>query len=155
MYLKTDKAFHCAIGSKCQRFKVTISKKTVSTSLCPHERIASVLSGNVTSGGGDSSVKSTKNVRYNESQWMSETSAYLYKHKKIDVSKSSKKVVERKILQISENGWPKHFEPNEDQCVVCSGALSPPVKHQGRNLLKIGSFKIQGNNLKVSNFLTC
>ena len=63
---------------------------------------------------------------------MSKTSAYLYEHKKIDVSKSNKKKVERKILQISEKGWSKHFEPKEEVCVVCSGDLSPPVKHQGR-----------------------
>ena len=52
----------------------------------------------------DSGVKSAKNVRFNESQWMSQTSAYLYENKKLDVSKSNKKVVERKILELSEKG---------------------------------------------------
>ena len=132
VYLKSDNEFHCAIGSKCQRFKVTIAKKTVSTSLCPHERIASVLSGKVTANIEDSGVKSAKNVRFNESQWMSKTSAYLYENKKLDVSKSNKKVVERKILELSEKGWPKHFEPNTEMCAVCAATLGPPVKHQGR-----------------------
>lgn len=135
VYLKSDNEFHCAIGSKCQRFKVTIAKKTVSTSLCPHERIASVLSEKVTADVEDSGVKSSKNVRFNESQWMSKTSAYLYEHKKLDVSKSNKKVVESKILELSENGWPKHFEPNIEMCVVCAATLGPPVKHQGRLFL--------------------
>jgi hypothetical protein len=149
VYLKSDKAFHCAIGSKCQRFKVTVAKKTVSTSLCPHERISTILSVRVTADTEDSSEKSTHNVRFNESQWMSKTSAYLYEHKKLDVSKLSKKAIERKILQISEKSWPKHFEPNEENCVVCSGPLGPPVKHQGRYFFPHSTLREKPASYKV------
>ena len=134
VYLKSDEAFHCAIGSKCQRFKVTVAKKTVSTSLCPHERIASLLSENVTLPTEDSCAKSVTKpaVRFNVSQWMAKTSAYLYQNKKLDLSKSKKKLIKKKILKISEKGWPKHFEPNDEKCTTCSANLGPPVKHQGR-----------------------
>ena len=132
VYFKSDAAFHCAIASKCARFKVTVAKKTVSTSLCRHERIATLLTDVtklLTNVSGEPSK--TPAVKFNESQWLTNTSAYLYKNKQLDLSEANKKLIEAKIMELNGEGWPKHYEPIEDQCPKCLTELGPPVKHQG------------------------
>ena len=135
VYMKTDNAFHCAIGSKCVRVKVTVSKKTVSSSLCPHERIAVLLSDlpqdeeAVPQQTGSRTARTVP--KFTDSQWTANTSAYLYQHRKLDMSHRQKKEVERKILETSAAGWPRHYEPDEDKCPICLADLGPPVKHQG------------------------
>ena len=126
--------FHCAIGSKCLRFKVTVAKKTVSTSLCPHERIATLLSGRCERSVEIPSEQavSKPSANFNESQWMANTSEYLYQNQKLDLSKLKKKEVEKRILEINSKGWPKLFEPSLEKCPCCSAKLAPPVKHQGK-----------------------
>ena len=136
VYMKADNAFHCAIGSKCVRVKVTVSKKTVSSSLCPHERIAVLLSDlpqdeeAVPQQTGSRAARTVP--KFTDSQWTANTSAYLYQHRKLDMSHRQKKEVERKILETSAAGWPRHFEPDEDKCLICLADLGPPVKHQGK-----------------------
>ena len=41
----SDEKFKCARGSRCDRFSVTVSKKTQALSLCPHEHIVNILRG--------------------------------------------------------------------------------------------------------------
>ena len=95
VYHKKDQAYHCARGSRCIRNRVTVAKKTVSTSLCPHEHISTVLSGPGDLPGqavmmGDSlSGQAAGSTEfqvpppvYNTSQWMQSTSTYLYQDKK-------------------------------------------------------------------------
>ena len=136
VYMKADNAFHCAIGSKCVRVKVTVSKKTVSSSLCPHERIAVLLSDlpqdeeAVPQQTGSRAARTVP--KFTDSQWTANTSAYLYQHRKLDMSHRQKKEVERKILETSAAGWPRHYEPDEDKCPICLADLAPPVKHQGK-----------------------
>ena len=136
VYMKTDNAFHCAIGSKCVREKVTVSKKTVSSSLCPHERIAVLLSDlpqdeeAVPQQTGSRTARTVP--KFTDSQWTANTSAYLYQHRKLDMSHRQKKEVERKILETSAAGWPRHYEPDEDKCPKCLADFGPPVKHQGK-----------------------
>ena len=101
VYMKADNDFHCAIGSKCVRVKVTVSKKTVSSSLCPHERIAVLLSDlpqdeeAVPQQTGSRAARTVP--KFTDSQWTANTSAYLYQHRKLDMSHRQKKEVERKI----------------------------------------------------------
>ena len=134
VYLKKDQHFHCAIGSNCIRFKVTVSKKTVTSSLCPHEHIATILSGNHLISNEilpESVYVIEPIVRFTESERMTKTSEYILKNKKLDLSKAQKKIVEAKLKRLNQDGWPKTFEPLEENCPNCSEALEPPVKHQG------------------------
>ena len=114
VHLKKDKGFHCAIGSNCSRIKVIVSKKTVSTSMCPHEHISTVLSGKYDVNRDLQHVQSKTgqkaSYKFNESEWMANTSAYIFRHRKLDLSKQSKKKIEREIMKINEEGWPKLFE---------------------------------------------
>ena len=138
VYMKSDNAFHCAIGSQCTRVKVTVAKKTVSTSQCPHEHIATLLSD---LPQGEDAVPEQPGARvvpkFTESEWTANTSAYLYKHRKLDMSQRQKKLVEKRILETSAAGWPRHFEPDEDKCPECLADLGPPVKHQGDYTLTV------------------
>ena len=44
--MKNDKSnFVCANGSGCSRFRIKISKKRTTASLCPHEHIVQLMSG--------------------------------------------------------------------------------------------------------------
>ena len=48
-----------------------------------------------------------------------------------DLSKENKKKIEKEILKINTEGWPKLFEPTTAECPCCSASLGPPVRHQG------------------------
>ena len=143
VYLKKDNAFHCAVGSNCMRYKVTVAKKTVSTSLCPHEHIATALAPRQELSGEipleQSASKSKPRVKFNESQWMKNTSEFLYVHKKLDMSKSKKKLIEKKILKLNVEGWPKLYEPSEEKCPRCCILLKPPKRHPG--MFSLSSFR--------------
>ena len=124
--------FHCAIGSKCMRYKVTVAKKTVSTSLCPHEHVATVLTR--TNELADTVAEPVVHApKFNHSQWMKNTSTYIYANKKLDLSKSMKKQVEKQIMLLNSSGWPKVFEPSEDCCPHCQTLLESPKQHPGKS----------------------
>ena len=135
VYFKKDQVFHCAIGSNCIRFEVTVSKKTVTKSLCPHEHIASVLSGKHKLPAETPSKLLTvpkPTPKFSDSDRMAKTSEFVYKNRKLDLSKNNKKNIERQIMKLNLKGWPKSYEPSELECPCCSARLGPPVKHQGK-----------------------
>ena len=144
VYLKKDQAYHCARGSRCNRNKVTVAKKTVDTSMCPHEYIATVLSGPSNVSGqsvvvGDSlSGQATGSTGfqvpspvYNTSEWMQNTSTYLYQYKKLDLSMRNKAYIDKKIMDMNKAGWPKVYEPSEENCPRCLSPLQAPQQHAG------------------------
>ena len=133
MYRKKDQVFHCAIGSKCMRYKVTVAKKTVSTSLCPHEHIATVLTRNHELPDTVSEPVVQVPSKFNKSEWMKNTSAYIFINKKLDLSKSNKKQVEKQIMLLNWTGWPKVYEPSEDCCPRCQTLLESPKQHPGKS----------------------
>ena len=133
VYRKKDLVYHCAIGSKCMRYKVTVAKKTVSTSLCPHEHIATVLTHkNELPADSLSEPVVQAPSKFNKSEWMKNTSAFIYFNKKLDLSKSRKKQIEKRIMMINSSGWPKVYEPSEDCCPHCSILLESPKQHPGK-----------------------
>ena len=130
--LYLDNKFHCAIGSNCIRFKVTVSKKTVERSLCPHEHISTLLSDQSGPASSEQPVICAPCPKFNESEWMANTSDFLFREKKLDLSRPNKKVIEKMLLKIrNEGGWPKLFVPKDELCPSCSTVLASPVKHSG------------------------
>ena len=154
VHLKKDNAYHCAIGSKCIRYKVTVAKKTVSTSLCVHEHLATVLSRDQDpvlsgdqdpelSGVQDPALASTSGLvgdklpykpRFNQSDWMRKTSEYIFRNRSLDLTKTRKKEIEHKIMALNISGWPKIYEPFEEICPRCLTPLQPPKQHPGMSL---------------------
>ena len=69
---------------------MTVAKKTVQTSLCPHEHIATLLSDpQPAADGAAAQAQPVAAVpKFPESVWTANTSAYLYQNRKLDMSVS-------------------------------------------------------------------
>ena len=105
--------FVCGNGSNCIRFRIKVSKKRTTSSLCPHEHIVTILSGKNTENDASSIVETSKPSDGHE--WLENTSKYLYNNRRIDLSDINIRDLEEKILEKKKyDGWPKlyHVSPN-------------------------------------------
>ena len=77
--------FSCANGNNCQRFRVTVSKKRKTLSLCPHEHIVMLMSGKnipnaVTENSeeDDDDDNDDEKVLSEEKKWLENSTKYLF-----------------------------------------------------------------------------
>ena len=102
--------FICANGSNCLRFRVKVSKKRTTSSLCPHEHIVMVVSGK--------NLENAMSTRDNESgypcdehKWLENTSKYLFENHRIVLSDINMINLEQKIVERNRNrGWSKVYQ---------------------------------------------
>ena len=134
--------FVCGFGSRCNRFKVKISKKQTTASSCPHEHIARVLTEE------SDVIVQTTNIeqpieKNQEHIWIENTSKYLYKNAKLDLTDNSICKLESKVLKKStEKEWPKLYQVRLFLKVfivnlVCNFS-SPTLKHVLFVMKKLG-----------------
>ena len=136
--------FICANGSRCIRIRVKVSKKQTSSSRCPHEHIAHLLSNN------KDGLKTLNEHHLDvsmENTWLERTSKFLLENRSINLTQENIARLEKKILDINVNNkWPKVYQvllyylccilllilkPNLESCVVCAGQLTAPARHSG------------------------
>ena len=101
--------FICANGNNCTRFRVKVSKKRTTTSLCPHEHIVMLMSGKNIENA-ETSVSEPGNP-CEEHKWLECTSKYLFETMKIDMSDANIMRLEEDIVEINKSqGWPKLYQ---------------------------------------------
>ena len=110
--MKNDKSnFVCANGSGCTRFRIKVSKKRTTASLCPHEHIAQLISG-MTAENSEEVPQELEQVDiFDNHVWLENTSRFLYKHRQMDMSDSSIKHVEQPELGRNKlDQWSKVYQ---------------------------------------------
>ena len=158
----SDEKFKCARGSRCDRFSVTVSKKTKALSLCPHEHIVNILRGTQPNkwlqptpkeasqedkkSEEDETVKEGKQkISDKTNEWLNQTSQYIFRNFKMDLSVERMRDLEKQILQLQKTGFPTVYNPHLSKCPVCDNEISPPRKHKSvgsSNLLTRDSYDV-------------
>jgi hypothetical protein len=160
----SDERFKCVRGSGCDRFSVTVSKKTQAYSLCSHEHIVNILlatqpsqlvqstpvqgTSSSSKHGDPLKPKQTEQLDENsgptvneeellhqtpgtkQDDWLQQTSRYIFRNMKMDLSMEKMRCIERKLLLLHKSGFPSVFSPNLSECPVCESEISPPSKHR-------------------------
>ena len=154
----SSESFKCARGSGCDRFSVTVAKKTQHYSLCSHEHIINIVTAklvtpesvkvnetteinkksqqkkqsktNLTNESIDTANKSCSTPDNKQDEWLHNTSVHIFRNMKIDLSLPKLRSIEKKILKLHESGFPSVYSPNLTICPVCKAGLSPPSKHR-------------------------
>ena len=93
--------FSCSNGSKCDRVKVKVSKKTTSVSLCPHEHLVALvntLTNPSVDGSGEIEPENDK-----KSDWLSNTSKYRFDTQRISLDESNMRSIEKQIIECYKN----------------------------------------------------
>ena len=110
--LKSDNGtFVCANGSGCARFRVKVSKKRTTASLCPHEHIVVLVTDTNTKNTDESSDKHNDDKTFGNHVWLENTSKYLYKHRQLDLSDANIKHLEQRVMERNKlDAWPKVYQ---------------------------------------------
>lgn len=108
--------FECANGKNCQRFRVTVSKKQKTLSLCPHEHIVMLVSGKnipnaVTENSEDDDDNDDEKVLGEETKWLENSAKYLFDNYRVNFSDSNVRRLEEKVMEKNKSGgWSKLYQ---------------------------------------------
>ena len=94
--------FGCANGSGCIRFRVKVSKKRTTASLCPHENIVMVLSGkNIENAQSQpAAVDNDRPGQFaDQHEWLENTSKYLFENRRLDTSDSNIRYLQQRVME--------------------------------------------------------
>ena len=104
--------FACANGSGCTRFRVKVSKKRTTSSLCPHEHIVIVASGKNLQNALDQSPEvSQTDPTFDNHVWLQNTSKFLFRNRRMDLADVNIRNLERKVMTRNKtDDWPRVYQ---------------------------------------------
>ena len=104
--------FSCANGSNCQRFRVKVSKKRTTLSLCPHEHIVMLVSGKNNDAAKNSEDEDDdEKVLSEEKEWLENSAKYLFDRYRVNFSDSNVRRLEEKVMEKNKSGgWSKLYQ---------------------------------------------
>ena len=110
--MKNDSSkFVCANGSGCTRFRVKVSKKRTTSNLCPHEHIVMVVSGKNVRNVQEAPNDAQADKSFGSHLWLENTSKFLYKSRRIEVTDSNLKRLEHIVMDRNKrNTWPSLYQ---------------------------------------------
>ena len=109
--MRNDKStFVCAKGSRCSRFRFKVTKKRTTLSKCRHEHITLLLTG--TTGESEEVPQDKEETDiFDNHVWLENTSRFLFKHRQLDMSDPSIKLIEQLVLERNkQDKWPKAYQ---------------------------------------------
>ena len=97
----TPPYFACTFGSRCERVMVKITKKTRTSSRCPHEHFVNLIIGSNTSTQSEAADvlnegPSTSTDLDDENIWLQNSSLYRYRNQRISLKDEDMKPIEPK-----------------------------------------------------------
>ena len=100
----TPPSFVCSLGSRCERVMVKITKKTRTSSLCPHEHFVNLIIGLDTCTQSEAADvlnegASTSTELDDENIWLQNSSLYRYRHQRISLKDEDMKPIEKQIVE--------------------------------------------------------
>ena len=110
--MKNDKSnFVCANGSGCSRFRIKISKKRTTASLCPHEHIVQLMSGKTAENSEEVPQEQEQVNIFDNHVWLENTSKFLFSHRQLELSDSNIKRIEKLVLERNKlDTWPRVYQ---------------------------------------------
>ena len=108
--------FSCANGSNCQRFRVKVSKKRTTLSLCPHEHVVMLVSGkNIPNAAAENSEDDDDNddekALSEAKEWLENSAKYLFDRYRVNFSDSNVRRLEEKVMEKNKSGgWSKLYQ---------------------------------------------